>query len=157
MALEIGDVAADFDGKLASGETVKLSELLRTGPVVLFFYPKAFTPGCTAESCRFRDLEGEFKALGATPVGISSDSVEDQQNFASQYSLPFPLIADEDGSIAKAFGTKRPGLPFDRRVTFVIDKDRKIIQVIKSERDMDVHADDALAALRQSSPDLAAN
>lgn len=148
MALKAGDQVADFEAKLSTGETKKLSDLLASGPVVLFFYPKAFTPGCTAESCHFRDLEAEFKALNATPIGISSDSVEDQQKFATHYSLSFPLIADEDGSIAKIFGAKRPALPFDRRMTFVIAPDRKIIHFIKSEVNMDMHADEALQALQ---------
>jgi thioredoxin-dependent peroxiredoxin len=148
VALKVGDQVPDFEAKLSTGETKKLSDLLAAGPVVLFFYPKAFTPGCTAESCHFRDLQAEFKALNATPIGISSDSVDDQQKFATHYSLPFPLIADEDGSIAKIFGAKRPALPFDRRMTFVISPGQKIIESIKSEVNMDTHADTALAALR---------
>lgn len=147
--MEQNETVADFEAEASTGGTIRLSELLQSGPVALFFYPKAFTPGCTAQSCRFRDLHAEFSSVGATPVGISSDSVETQYSFAAQNRLHFPILSDEDGLIAKQFGVKRTLLPFDKRTTFVIDTDLRVIEKIASETDMDVHADRALEVLKQ--------
>ncbi|ROO84513.1 peroxiredoxin Q/BCP [Actinocorallia herbida] len=147
--MKIGDVVPDFAAPDETGTERRLSELLADGPVVLFFYPAAFTPGCTAEACHFRDIVGEFKAVGATPVGISGDSVERQAEFSGKYELGYPLLADPDAEVRKLFGVAR-GLAFapTKRVTFVIDTDRKVLELVKSEVRMNVHADRALAALR---------
>ena len=143
-----GDIAPDFEARNQHGEMVKLSKYLANGPVVLFFYPRAMTKGCTAESCHFRDLAAEFAELNATRLGISSDSVERQAAFTEKEGLDYPLLSDPDRSIAKAFDVKRPGPLFNRRTTFVIGKDRTILEVIASETNMNTHADTALAALR---------
>ena len=143
-----GDIAPDFEARNQHGEMVKLSKYLASGPVVLFFYPRAMTKGCTAESCHFRDLAAEFAELKATRLGISSDSVERQAAFTEKEGLDYPLLSDPDRSIAKAFDVKRPGPLFNRRTTFVIGKDRTILEVIASETNMNTHADTALAALR---------
>jgi thioredoxin-dependent peroxiredoxin len=144
-----GDAAPDFELKDETGTDRRLSDLLAGGPVVLFFYPAAMTPGCTKESCHFRDLAGEFAELGAQRVGISADPVEKQQEFAARHSLGYPLLSDPDRAVASAFGVKRslPLVP-NRRATFVIDTDRTVVEVVKSELNMDAHADKALAALR---------
>jgi peroxiredoxin Q/BCP len=118
--------------------------------VVLFFYPLASSGGCTQESCHFRDLAGEFAAVGAQRVGISADSVEKQHTFSSAHGFDYPLLSDPDGVVAKQFGAKRswlPALPIKRK-TFVIDADRTVLGVIGSEMKFDLHADDALALLR---------
>ncbi len=143
-----GDTAPDFEARTHRGDTVRLSEYLAGGPVVLFFYPRAMTRGCTAESCHFRDLAAEFAAVGATRVGISADPVDRQVAFADKEHLDFPLLCDPDRSIARAFGVKRPGPLFSRRTTFVIDADRTVVEVIASETNMHIHADTALEALR---------
>ena len=143
----------DFSATLADGRTVRLSQLLADGPVVLFFYPKAFTPGCTAESCSFRDLAAEFAEVGAQRIGVSRDDVETQAKFADAYDLDFPLIADPDGSIAQIFGAKRMGPLPSKRQTFVIDTDRTLLKVISSELNMQVHADEALEVLRSRPTD----
>ncbi|WP_344240724.1 peroxiredoxin [Actinocorallia libanotica] len=145
-----GDVVEDFALPDETGTVRKLSELLAGGPVVLFFYPAAFTPGCTAEACHFRDIVGEFRELGAQPVGISGDSVERQAEFSGKYSLGYPLLADPDGVVRKQLGVSR-GLAFapTKRVTFVIDTDLRVLEVVKSEIRMNVHADKALEALRR--------
>ena len=143
-----GDIAPDFEARNQHGDMVKLSKYLANGPVVLFFYPRAMTKGCTAESCHFRDLAAEFAELNATRLGISSDSVERQAAFTEKEGLDYPLLSDPDRSIAKAFDVKRPGPLFNRRTTFVIGKDRTILEVIASETNMNTHADTALAALR---------
>ncbi len=147
-----GDTAPDFELPDETGTMRKLSDLLAEGPVVLFFYPAAMTKGCTQESCHFRDLAGEFAELGAQRVGISADTVEKQQEFATRHSLGYPLLSDRDRSVAAAFGVKR-GLPMlpNRRATFVIDRDRTVLEVARSEINMDAHADKALAALRSRS------
>jgi peroxiredoxin Q/BCP len=143
-----GDVAPEFTALDQTGNQVRLSELLVDGPVVLFFYPKAFTVGCTAESCHFRDLAAEFAAVGAQRIGISSDDVDTQAEFTIRHDLDFPLLSDPDRSIARRYGVKRPGLPLTKRMTFVIDTDARITEVIANEFDMTEHADAALAALR---------
>lgn len=143
-----GDTAPDFEALTQNNERVRLGDYLASGPVVLFFYPRAMTRGCTAESCHFRDLAAEFSAVGATRIGISADAVDRQAAFADKEDLDFPLLSDPDRSIAQAFGVKRPGPLFNRRATFVIDTDRTVLEVIASETNMHRHADAALAALR---------
>ena len=143
-----GDIAPDFTAPDQTGTVVRLSQLLADGPVVLFFYPKAFTSGCTAESCHFRDLAAEFAAVGAQRIGISADDVATQADFAARHDLGFPLLSDPDRSIARRYGVKRSGLPLTKRMTFVIDTDGRIIEVIASEFNTTEHADAALVALR---------
>lgn len=142
-----GDIAEDFEARDQHGNAVRLSDLVADGPVVLFFYPKAMTAGCTAEACHFRNLDAEFKKVGARAVGISGDTVEVQAEFDRRNNLGLTLLSDPDKSIARAFSAKRPG-PFGvRRSTFVIGPDRKVVKVIASELNMELHADEALAAL----------
>ena len=128
-----------------------MTALLADGPIVLFFYPAAMTPGCTKEACHFRDLAGEFEEVGATRVGISTDAVTKQARFADSQRFDYPLLSDADGAVADSFGVKRgllgKFLPV-KRTTFVIDTDRTVLEVISSEVNMDTHADKALAMLR---------
>ena len=128
-----------------------MTALLADGPIVLFFYPAAMTPGCTKEACHFRDLAGEFDAVGASRVGISTDGVDKQARFADSQQFDYPLLSDRDGAVAEMFGVKRgllgKVLPV-KRTTFVIDTDRTVLDVISSELNMDTHADKALATLR---------
>ena len=144
-----GDSAPDFELPDETGTKRKLSDLLADGPVVLFFYPAAMTYGCTKESCHFRDLKSEFEAVGAQRVGISADSVDKQHQFSEKHSFDYPLLSDEDRTVAEAFGVKRGFGPLpNKRVTFVIDTDRRILDVISSEVRMNTHADQALDVLR---------
>src|ERR1700744_6209479 len=149
-----GETVADFELPDQSGTPRKLSELLSSGPVVLFFYPAAMTPGCTKEACHFRDLAAEFAAVGATRVGISADAVQKQAKFADQENFDYPLLSDSEGTIASQFGVKRGLLgkliPV-KRTTFVIDTDSRVLNVISSEFSMDTHADKALETLRTRS------
>ncbi|MFI5045488.1 MAG: peroxiredoxin, partial [Acidimicrobiia bacterium] len=119
--MDVGDLAPDFELAADDGSTLRLSDELAQGPVVLFFYPRAMTSGCTAESCHFRDLGREFAAVGARRLGISADSVDRQRKFRDQHSFDYPLLSDRDKAVAKQFGVKRPLVPFSRRATFVID------------------------------------
>ena len=147
--MNIGDKAPDFDLPDETGARRRLSELLEKGPVVLYFYPAAMTPGCTAESCHFRDLAGEFEQVGAQRVGISADKVDKQQQFSSKYNFDFPLLSDTDKSVARAYGVRRgPGLIPNKRTTFVIGTDGLIKEMIRSEVNMSKHADKALETLR---------
>ncbi|MFE5898983.1 peroxiredoxin [Streptomyces sp. NPDC056488] len=149
--MNVGDLVEDFSLPDETGTSRSLTGLLAEGPVVLFFYPAALTPGCTAEACHFRDLVAEFRAVGALPVGISSDAVERQQEFAERHSLGYPLLSDPDGAVRERFGVKRGfSLAPTKRVTFVIGRDRRVREVVRSELRMSAHADRALAALRDA-------
>src|ERR1700760_4972527 len=149
-AMKPGDTVADFELPDQSGTPRKLSELLSSGPVVLFFYPAAMTPGCTKEACHFRDLAPEFAAVGANRIGISTDPVQKQSKFSDTQNFDYPLLSDSDGTVAKQFGVKRGLLgkvmPV-KRTTFVIDTARKVLNVISSEINMQTHADKALETL----------
>ncbi len=148
--LNTGDLVPDFTLSDQSGTPRSLESLLADGPVVLFFYPKAMTAGCTKESCHFRDLAGEFAAVGAHRVGISADRVDKQAAFDAKHSLGYPLLSDPDRAVAKLFGVKRPGPIMNKRATFVIGTDRRVLAAISSETNMDVHADQALDVLRRA-------
>ena len=146
-----GELVPDFSLPDQTGETRTLTELLANGPIVLFFYPAAFTPGCTAEACHFRDLASEFAEVGATRVGISADAVAKQAEFAAAKAFDYPLLSDEDGTVATAFGVKRgllAKLSPVKRATFVIGTDRKVLETFSSEVRFEAHADKALEYLR---------
>ncbi|ORB30387.1 peroxiredoxin [Mycolicibacterium parafortuitum] len=149
--LKPGDRVAEFELPDQTGTMRTLTELLADGPIVLFFYPAAMTPGCTKEACHFRDLASEFAAAGATRVGISADSVDKQAQFADKQNFDYPLLSDTEGVVAEQFGVKRGLLgkfmPV-KRTTFVIDTDRTVLAAIASEFSMDTHADKALEVLR---------
>ena len=149
--MKAGDLVGDFVLPDQTGAERRFSDFLTQGPAVLFFYPAAMTPGCTKEACHFRDLAGEFCAVGAQRVGISTNAVDKQAKFAEQQKFDYPLLSDVDGSVATAFGVKRGLLgkfmPV-KRTTFVIDTDRRVLEVISSEFSMDTHADKALEVLR---------
>ena len=148
--MQPGDIAPSFELPDDKGNPQSLDALLAEGPVVLYFYPAAMTPGCTKEGCHFRDLGEEFAKLGAQRVGISLDKVDKQREFSEKYTFDFPLLADTEGTVAKAFGVKRAFGPLKvKRATFVIDTDKKILEVINSEFSMDKYADRALEVLRQ--------
>jgi peroxiredoxin Q/BCP len=147
-----GDIVPDFTLVDHTGATRSLTGLLADGPVALFFYPAAMTPGCTKESCHFRDLAAEFRAAGLSRVGVSADPVEKQREFAERYGFDYPLLSDADGTVADIFGVRRGrigqrlGAPV-KRATFVIGPDRTLLKAIRSEVNMTVHADEALAAV----------
>jgi peroxiredoxin Q/BCP len=152
--MQKGDLAPDFELPDEDGTPRKLSDLAANGPVVLFFYPAAMTPGCTAESCHFRDLKAEFDAVGAQLVGISADQVEKQKAFSDKHSFDYPLLSDPDGAVATQFGVRRRFTMISptKRTTFVIGPDLRIIEVVQSEIRMSVHADRALEALKAAAP-----
>ena len=149
--MKTGDRVPEFELPDQTGAVRSLSSLLADGPIVLFFYPAAMTPGCTKEACHFRDLASEFADVGATRVGISTDAVSKQAKFSDSQRFDYPLLSDTDGRVAEIFGVKRgllgKFLPV-KRTTFVIDTDRTVLDVISSEINMDTHADKALGTLR---------
>ena len=154
VSIDKGDLAPDFDLPDQHGNPRRLSTLLADGPVVLFFYPAAMTSGCTAEACNFRDLAAEYAAAGAQRVGISRDTVDKQRQFADLHGFDYPLLSDPHSTAAEAYGIKRK-LPLGplsvKRMTFVIDTDRTVLEVVHSERDMNEHADRALEVLKARS------
>jgi peroxiredoxin Q/BCP len=147
-----GDKAPDFELPDETGTPQRLTDLLANGPVVLFFYPMAMTRGCTAESCHFRDLASEFAEFKAQRIGISADSVDKQKRFSAKHEFDFPLLSDPSKSVAKAYGVRRgPGPIPNKRTTFVIGTDGVVKGVVRSEVNMNTHADTALATLRGTS------
>ena len=151
--MEKGDKAPDFELADEDGVPRKLSDLASSGPVVLFFYPAAMTPGCTIESCHFRDMKSEFEAVGAQRVGISADDGAKQTKFSDKHEFDYPLLSDPDGAVATQFGVRRrfTKLSPTKRATFVIGSDLTVLDVIQSEVRMNVHADRALEVLKASS------
>lgn len=146
-----GDRVENFTLPDQTGTPRSLDSLLEDGPLVLFFYPGALTPGCTVEACHFRDLASEFAEEGASRAGISTDAVEKQAEFADVKSFDYPLLSDTDGVVATQFGVKRGllgKLSPVKRSTFVIDTDRTILEVFTSEFRFEAHADHALEFLR---------
>src|SRR5271155_3063533 len=133
--MQKGDLVADFTLPDEDGVPRRLSDLAASGPVVLFFYPAAMTPGCTAESCHFRDMKAEFEAVGAQRVGISADPVEKQKRFSDKHSFDYPLLSDPDGEVGTIFGVRRSFtvLGPNQRTTFIIGTDRTVLDVIHSE------------------------
>jgi thioredoxin-dependent peroxiredoxin len=148
-AVRVGDAVPDFELPDETGTRRGWREFLAKGPVVVFFYPGAMTPGCTAESCHFRDMKAEFEAIGAQCLGISHDTVAKQKQFADKYDFDYPLLSDApDNAVAKLFGVHRSGPLPTKRATFVVGSDGRVLDIIKSEVRMSVHADKALDALK---------
>jgi thioredoxin-dependent peroxiredoxin len=143
--VEEGKPAPDFELESDSGETVKLSDL-RGKPVVLYFYPKDDTPGCTKQACGIRDAWGEFERAGAEVFGISADARASHERFKSKYSLPFTLLADPEHKLGEPYGVSREGKSSYERSTFVIDADGNVAKIMRRVNP-DRHADQVLAAL----------
>jgi peroxiredoxin Q/BCP len=146
--LKAGERAPDFTARATDGNTLRLSAL-RGRWVVLYFYPKAFTPGCTTETRLFRDNQRELSALGAQVVGVSLDNFETQCRFAGAESVTFPLVADEDKRISREYGVIWPLLSLDKRVTFVIDPEGMVRAVFRHEFQVVKHLDDVAGFLKK--------
>jgi peroxiredoxin len=144
--LKVGDNAPDFTAEATDGRTITLSRLEK--PVVLFFFPKAFTTGCTIEAKRFRDAEKPLLDLGAEVIGVSSDDHKTQCDFAASVTATYPMIGDPSGAITKKYGVLWPLIGVPRRITYVIDRGRTIRAVIRHELQVGKHLDETLAALR---------
>lgn len=146
--LGVGAVAPEFQAQSSDGRTVRLSDL-RGKAVVLYFYPKSFTPLCTMETRRFRDNHADIAALGAEVVGVSSDELGVQCEFGQRQQVNFPLLADPDRRIANAYGVLWPMFGRARRVTFVIDEQGTIELVCWHEFQVSKHLDEVLLHLQK--------
>ena len=140
MALEVGTKAPEVSGTLADGSRWSTSDA-RGKTLVLYFYPKDFTPGCTLEACTFRDAYEELAGRNTEIVGVSRDSPDSHARFAEKHRLPFKLLADERGEITKAYGATMLGglLPVSKRITYVIDGEGTIRGVFAHARDAARH------------------
>lgn len=128
MALNEGDALPDFELTDQHGDIFKSSELKGEKAMVIYFYPKDFTPGCTKEACNFRDSYEDFQSIGAEVIGISNDSQKSHQKFANKHQLPFILLSDSKGKVRKKFGVKKSLLGLvPGRETFVFNQDGKLI------------------------------
>jgi thioredoxin-dependent peroxiredoxin len=143
MPLSVGATAPDFTVKDTNGNTVKLADYAGK-PVVLYFYPKDDTPGCTKEACSFRDNYQQYLSQGITVFGVSMDDEASHQKFTEKFSLPFPLLADTNGAITKAYDVDGGG--YSKRVTYVIDGSGKIATVFTTIN-TESHATDVLAEM----------
>jgi thioredoxin-dependent peroxiredoxin len=149
MPLKVGEAAPDFTLAAAGGKKVTLSSLFADKAVVLFFYPKDDTPGCTAEACSFRDSYDAFSQAGAEVVGVSSDSLDSHDRFASKHRLPMTLLSDGDGKVREAFKVKSTLGLFPGRATFVIDRKGIVRHVFVSQLRVGAHVEQALSVVRE--------
>lgn len=158
-AVGVGDMAPDFSLPDQHGRMVRFSDLRRAGgrdaPVVLFFYPRNFTPGCTREACAFRDEFEQFTEAGALVVGISGDDAESHARFAATHRLPFTLLSDSGGEVRRLYGVPASLVLFPGRVTYVIDTRGVVVMVFNSQFRPGAHVRRALDALRRP-PETAA-
>jgi len=149
--LKVGTVAPDFAAKLDDGSDFKLSAYRGDKHVVLYFYPKDFTPGCTAQACSFRDNYGEIAKYDAVIVGVSSDTEGSHTAFKEKYELPFPLIADPGKDVLSQYGASG-FLMMKPRVTYVIDKQGTVQAAIRHDFRVTEHVPDVIEALKKLEP-----
>jgi peroxiredoxin Q/BCP len=147
--VQAGDKAPDFTLPSQAGEPVRLSDRLGERVVVLYFYPKDETPGCTKEACAFRDSYEVFTDVGAEVIGVSSDSAESHAAFAGHHKLPFTLLSDEGGRVRKSYGVPSTLGLLPGRVTYVIDRDGIVRHVVNSQVNIGRHVDSTLAMVRE--------
>lgn len=148
-----GQKAPEFTLPTLGDKTISLSDFKGKKVVVLYWYPKDNTPGCTKEACFFRDLESEFDAAGAVILGVSTDSIKSHAKFAEQHHLPFPLLSDEDKSVSTQYGVYREKTMYGKtsmgivRTTFVIDKDG-VIRNVWPKVKVEGHVDEVLECVK---------
>jgi len=146
LVIEVGSQAPDFEVESTKGK-IRLSDF-KGKRVVLYFFPKAFTPGCTRETQKFAEMYEKFKELNAEVIGVSADKLPTQERFAQKYNAPFPLVADTELKIINAYGVLSESGKSASRVTFVLDENGVVKAVIKGLRKAEEHVDKALEALR---------
>ncbi len=147
-AVKVGDTAPDFRLPSLRGGEVALSDFRGKKNVVLFFYPRDASPGCTVEACTFRDAYEEFVAAGAEVIGISSDSVDSHQSFAARHNLPMQLLSDAGGKVRAQYGVKSTLGMIPGRETFIIDQQGVVRHVFRSQVRVKTHVADSLAVLQ---------
>lgn len=145
--IEAGTAAPDFELPDQNGKRIRLSGFRGKSPVVVYFYPKDDTSGCTVEACKFRDDFEQFQAVGAEVIGISDDSEHSHGAFVSKYKLPFTLLSDKGGSVRKLYGVKKTFGVIPGRVTFVIDRAGVVRHSFSSQSKPAQHVEEALRAL----------
>jgi peroxiredoxin Q/BCP len=150
--VKVGSVAPDFTLPSQSGQMMSLEDFIGKKPVVLFFYPKDGTPGCTKEVCAFRDNFEEFGKLDAQVIGMSSDSVESHRSFAEKHNLSFTLLSDEGAKVRKLYGVPNTFGLFPGRVTYVIDREGIVRNIFSSQISVENHVEEALKALKSTRP-----
>jgi peroxiredoxin Q/BCP len=149
MALKIGDKLPNFSAKDTNGTTFNSQDYIGKQSLVIYFYPKDYTPGCTTQACSFRDSYQDFKDLGAEVIGISSDSVQSHVRFKSKFDLPFILLSDNDKKLRKLFGVAKDYLGLiDGRTTYVIDKSG-IIKLVFDSTSAKIHITKTLEILKK--------
>lgn len=141
-----GDAAPFFQGVDQKGQTIKSSDVIGKKIVLLYFYPKDFTGGCTKEACGFRDRMADLQKDNVELIGVSFDSTDSHKSFAAKYGLGFELLADTDGKITDAYGTRMGGMKMSNRVSFLIGLDGKIVHVTDSGNPQK-HFDEMQAAI----------
>jgi peroxiredoxin Q/BCP len=147
--LTIGDIAPDFALPDQANRSVHFAEVLGKGPVVLFFYPRDYSAGCTAEACAFRDSYEAFQEAGAIVIGVSADSTRSHESFALRYRLPYLLLSDKEGLAQKLYGVPKTFGIVRSRVTFVMDSQGIIRHIFSSQLNINKHIDDALRVIRR--------
>lgn len=143
---KVGDAAPQFTGADQAGKTVNLADAIGKKIVLLYFYPKDQTPGCTKEACGFRDRMADLQKDNVEVIGVSFDTADSHKQFIAKYHLNFPLLADPDGKIAGLYGVRMPGRNMDKRVSFLIGLDGKIVHVTDSGNP-DIHFNEMQAAI----------
>jgi thioredoxin-dependent peroxiredoxin len=152
MTIKVGDEAPDFNFTLKNGSPGSLKSLRQQKAVVLYFYPKDDTPGCTAQACSFRDSYEDFVQAGAEVIGVSSDDALKHEAFAARYRLPFTLVSDADGELRKRYGVPRSFLGLvPGRVTYVIDREGVVRHVFNSQLQSTKHISEAMDVLKRLS------
>lgn len=147
--VEVGDVAPDFELPTQSGKPVRLSDYRGDRVVVLYFYPKDNTPGCTAEACAFRDSHEVFTDAGAEVIGVSTDSVDSHEAFSQRHRLPFSLASDSDGAVRESYGVPSMLGLLPGRVTYVIDRQGIVRHVFSSMTNIGGHIEGALRVVEE--------
>jgi len=147
--INVGDKAPDFVLQSQTGEKVTLSEFFGKKNIVLYFYPKDESGGCTREACTFRDSYEVFKELGAEVIGVSSQSVDSHKSFASHYKLPFILLSDVDDKVRKLYDVPSTLGLIPGRVTYIIDKEGVIRHIFSSQFQPEKHIEEAISVLKK--------
>ncbi|QGA53421.1 redoxin domain-containing protein [Sulfolobus sp. E5-1-F] len=145
--MNLGEEAPDFEAESTLGK-IRLSNY-RGKKVILYFYPKSFTSGCTRELQRFTELYDEFKKLNAEVIGVSVDKLDTQKKFAEKYGAKFPIVADDQKTISKLYSVLNEKGTSAQRVTFIIDENGKIVDVLKNLKKAEEHADKALEIIKK--------
>jgi peroxiredoxin Q/BCP len=149
MKIEVGSKIPEFTLPDQDGNTINIKDMIGANNLVIYFYPKDDTPGCTKEACSFRDQFTDFSDLGAKVIGVSSDSVKKHKNFAEKHRLPYTLLSDVDKKVRKAFGVPTDFLGLlPGRVTYIIDKKGVVKHVFNSQFNAEKHVSEALRVLK---------